>query len=279
MRISIDDLMQHSYVLTADECQLARFNAEFARCGLLPLPTPFIGRKVDRRSKEYLFNRHYLAAHYSHMQICDIANKNNWPYVCIFEDDAYPCRNVLRELGFLLSDIPDDALICRLGYVPYKGVCMKSGGGWRPILDGIFSDMYTGGSHAYIVFSGFFAENRRMIAKFNADILPLAAVRSMHHPRCYGQKELLNVWFYEWLMAPVVYHHEFQDRIYSVGMADNLFVQYAFIEWNNISRIRFKPSLRLEVKRKFASLRRLVKEKLSRILGWFARNPLSEEIP
>lgn len=257
MRITVEELLRHSYVLSNDARRLKVFYREFERHGLLVHPIPFEGRQVRRDSSEYAVNRHYMAAHFSHMQICELADRQGWPYVCVFEDDAYPCRNIIQELQSYLNRIPDDALICRLGYVPYDG--RLSGSGWTAMSDPALSGIYTGGSHAYIIFNDFFQENRRMIRKFIADMAPYIEKRALHNPKFLSLDELTTVWCYEWLMAPAVYRSPFQSRIYSVGLSDNLFAQYSFISWNMRTLRRFRVGLRCELVRKLRSIGEVLK--------------------
>ena len=45
------------------------------------------------------------------MLLIDLAKSSNLPNFLGFEDDAYPCNNILTFLENALSDIPDDTEI------------------------------------------------------------------------------------------------------------------------------------------------------------------------
>ena len=40
----------------------------------------------------------------------------DWPFVCIFEDDAYPCKDCRQWLEDSLKDLPDDIECLVLGH-------------------------------------------------------------------------------------------------------------------------------------------------------------------
>ena len=235
MTINLEELLAHSYVLTVSQHRLKHFNRTFQKYGLMPLPKPYRGRIVDRRSREYSINRHFVAAHMSHFEICELARRDGWPYVCIFEEDAAPCKNIGNELTEHLVDIPEDALICKLGYVPCSGeqLSLPCTGKWERITDEKFGRFFLGGSHAYIIFSRFYEYNSQMLRLYKDELEGLKDSTILHKPSCPRTTGMNHDWwFYEWLMTPNQFRHKFQERIYCVETCCNLFVQPEYLKWD-----------------------------------------------
>lgn len=121
MKISLDDLIEHSFCIACNNADYERFAEDFKKkLGVDKAPRMFRGfvfnvgfypalgiwsdRKVDRKD---------LGCSLTHSRIIQMAKALDWPYVCIFEDDA---RLVSSEKGrFLgiLDAIPDDINILR----------------------------------------------------------------------------------------------------------------------------------------------------------------------
>ena len=106
MKIDIQDLFKHSYVLSCDNDRLRLFYYNFSRYSL-PKPEWFHAI-VDKNLGGRKCNSLSMAA------MIQKAKDNDWPFVLIFEDDAYPCRDVYKRLSSL--EYPDNADIYVLGY-------------------------------------------------------------------------------------------------------------------------------------------------------------------
>jgi GR25 family glycosyltransferase involved in LPS biosynthesis len=80
----------------------------------------------------------------SHRNAILRAKELGWPFVGIFEDDAYPVKGVVNEISFCLSHVPDkcDILILGNSYVKSSSRFSKT----------FYNSVYGYGSHAYIVF-------------------------------------------------------------------------------------------------------------------------------
>ena len=52
----------------------------------------------------------------SHASLVRLAQSLNLPFICIFEDDAYPSKNIINDLTSVLTDLPDDIDVLRLGW-------------------------------------------------------------------------------------------------------------------------------------------------------------------
>lgn len=249
MTITVKDLLEHAYVLTVNKHRLARFYRTFQSRGLVPLPRPYSGRIVDRQSAEWRINRHYVAAHMSHFEICEKARKDNWPYVCIFEEDAIPCMDVYQRLSEHLIDIPDDAVVCKLGYVRCSGetLSLPCTGKFERITESKFAETSFAGSHAYIVFKSFYAQNTIMLSRYRELLEVLKDRVPVHNPSLLSKVDVgADWWFYEWLMTPKVYRNRLQSRIYHVETRCNLFSQADYVTWDAESArwfgLEFAPS-------------------------------------
>ena len=121
MKISLDELIEHSFCIACNNADYERFVEDFKKkLGVDKAPRMFRG---------FVFNVGYYSAlgiwtadkvyrkdfgcSLTHSRIIQMAKALDWPYVCIFEDDA---RLVPSEKGrFLgiLDALPDDINILR----------------------------------------------------------------------------------------------------------------------------------------------------------------------
>lgn len=109
----------------------------FIHHGLSPLPIKLEGIKEKKNTP---IKNCYL----SHRKALMLAKNRNWPFVCIFEDDAYPRNGIVDELNKYLSKIPDKCGVLILG-------------NYRLIEFSMFNKLFFNrvvcwGSHAYVVF-------------------------------------------------------------------------------------------------------------------------------
>ena len=129
--------MKHSFVITIDETRLEWFKKVFKFHGLEPIPRKFQGVTLWYNSPQY---NCYLA----HRNAILKAKKLNWPYVCIFEDDAYPVNHVMGKLDLLLEELPDDCNVFVLGQIMLWDIRGESGN--------FYSSFKSYGGHSYVVF-------------------------------------------------------------------------------------------------------------------------------
>lgn len=80
----------------------------------------------------------------------------NMPYICIFEEDAWPCINIQYELPYYLSEIPDNTDMIKLGTLGNEGKWKKN------ISEKFIQCEYTWGSHAYIIFNRYYDDYIRI---------------------------------------------------------------------------------------------------------------------
>ena len=91
MKLNLKDVLKHSFVITIDDKRFNDFKAIFKYHKLSPMPKRFQGTTLWYNSGKY---NCYLA----HRNAILKAKKLNWPYVCVFEDDAYPINGVVWEM-------------------------------------------------------------------------------------------------------------------------------------------------------------------------------------
>lgn len=72
MKLTINELLNNSYVLSVNDDKFEKFKEKFRSLGLC-CPQRYVGRIVDRASDEYKFNKHWIAAHTSHFEIVKMA--------------------------------------------------------------------------------------------------------------------------------------------------------------------------------------------------------------
>lgn len=83
---------------------------------------------------------------YSHASIIKLAKELDWPFVCIFEDDAYPCYDIKTKLEFYLKNVPDDCECLLLGNNDGNIKCGPYNNDFIKIQSMRF------GTHAYVIF-------------------------------------------------------------------------------------------------------------------------------
>jgi len=139
LKIELEELLEHSFVLTIDDKRLQTFKKVFKHHGIHPLPKKWKGRCEWWNSPIYNCCQ-------SHKDIVEHARKRNWDFVCVFEDDAWPINGVVDKLKSLLANVPDDCQSLLLGHI-----CNWKNNG----VSGEFIKGFLGyGTHAYVVFKG-----------------------------------------------------------------------------------------------------------------------------
>lgn len=153
MKIELDALMENSFVITVHEDRFQNFYTTFVNNGLMS-PRKFIGYTIPNgtyHSAGWVKKTNVFNCAFSHISIIKMADCLNWPYICIFEDDAYPCPNITSVLPEYLRDIPDDIDMLKIGYLNimdrYK---------LESYNDLYYSHAKTWGSHAYIIFRKYY---------------------------------------------------------------------------------------------------------------------------
>ena len=130
--------MAHSVVISINAERLAHFYNVFDMYGLSH-PTHIHGC-VDKKLTPP------MRCSMSHRMCVEYAKEHDWPYVLIFEDDAYPCDNILDILPQYLKHIPKNTRLCLLGYTYFKHAQDFS-----HVFNTVQSKAIAG-SHAYIIF-------------------------------------------------------------------------------------------------------------------------------
>ena len=152
MKIDINDLLKNSFVISIDNSRIELMNKIFLR-HLLKCPKVFNG--FSNKSSQNLFAKYNVekriqkAGAYncslSHAAVIKMAKCLQLPFVCIFEDDAYPCNDIMQQFKIYLSNIPDDAQCIILGWSrkPNKTI------NYNAFFDKVIGDI--NGSHSYII--------------------------------------------------------------------------------------------------------------------------------
>ena len=93
MDISLDSLFEYSFVISVNDERLGAFRRRFLEENL-PIPRVFTGfqyRNGVYRSAGIVKTRDTSNVRLSNLAIAKAAEALDWPFVCIFEDDARPC--------------------------------------------------------------------------------------------------------------------------------------------------------------------------------------------
>ena len=118
MKIELEELLAHSFVLTIDDKRFQTFKKVFEHHNLNPIPKKWTGHSEWWNSPIY---NCYL----SHKDIVGHARKNNWDFVCVFEDDAWPINGVVDKLKFGRGDAARQFGAARR--VPMEAVALLEG--------------------------------------------------------------------------------------------------------------------------------------------------------
>lgn len=153
MDIFIDQLLSNSFVLSIDNARIELLKKIFdyhklrsprvfngyANSDLKPL---FSGNINDKQ--QLLANAYNCSL--GHTAIIKMAKCLDLPYVLVFEDDAYPCKDICQQLEINLKNLPDDI------------ECLILGWSWLARNEKKISNTLTQlhcdehGSHAYVIF-------------------------------------------------------------------------------------------------------------------------------
>ena len=136
VRISGDELssLNNSFVISIDEGRRRELNSIFSKVGL-NTPTLCPGVVSENKDDRAVTNR---ALCESHRKVVELAVKNNLDWYIVFEDDAYPCDDIVSRLKNL--DLPD-ADVYLLGYTWTKHKVTDVTNGWFEVKEG---DICTG---------------------------------------------------------------------------------------------------------------------------------------
>lgn len=140
-KISIEQILENSFVISFEPEKIKMMQNIFNKSGL-KLPKVFPASHNSDLSGQY-------NCILSHVQIIRAAKAFNLPFVVIFEDDAYPCKQIVLKLIEVFSDIPDDTTILLLGWSNEA----------KPYGRQKFNEKYNkitqiiSGSHAYVIFN------------------------------------------------------------------------------------------------------------------------------
>lgn len=149
LRPDVGDLLKHSFVISVNEDRLNIFKRLF-EANFLEIPEKIAGCTDRKLSKTWM----RITA--SHLKCVKEAKARGWPFVVIFEDDAYPCDGIKEKLEFVRTNIPEDAEIICLNWTnlkcSYKNILDMSKSPFIRLEDGntvwgsacnmVFSDAY-----------------------------------------------------------------------------------------------------------------------------------------
>ena len=140
---SFNDLLKNSFVISYDDVKIRMLKKIFDHHGML---FPRVFQAMHNKDLDGPYN-----CSISHVQVIRAAKAFDLPFVVIFEDDVYPCIDVMMKVKKYLSIIPKDANIVILGWSnTEKG---------QEFIHSINRVTHLiGGSHSYIVFKSGYDE-------------------------------------------------------------------------------------------------------------------------
>ncbi len=135
--MTIEELFAHSVCISDSPERREIMRHSFAFAGL-PIPPMIRGMRIAAvygDGRKYYHRGTFCApcCTAAHLQCINMAEFLGWPFVCIFEDDAWPCLNCRTALEKELANIPESG-------VRFIGWCART------------NDLFYG-THAYVVFA------------------------------------------------------------------------------------------------------------------------------
>ncbi len=152
MKITKDDFLRNSYVISIDEKRLEKFYQSMDKINFHGIKH-LIGR-LDSKYPVQNVNETTIG-------ILLYGIRNNLDHITIFEDDAYPVKNFEEEFEKTISSIPDDCYCLALSYSHanswrnYKNKEKKYDNFQefkRPLINQKFIHKCWGGTQSYIIF-------------------------------------------------------------------------------------------------------------------------------
>lgn len=144
MTITVNELMEHSYVISTSREKYEKFCKVFQDAGFQMLPKWFDAVKISNGNRGH---SNKLNCSLSHLFLVKMAKQMNLPFICIFEDDSVPHKDIQSLLPYYLSNLNDNIGLLKLGWskIPPKSKIRK-------VSDKMDITKSRGG-HSYIVFN------------------------------------------------------------------------------------------------------------------------------
>lgn len=211
MNLDMNTLFDNSYCLTINHDRYLRLCNVFTYHNL-KTPREYIGYTCSNISKTRVkscYFQNLQNACFGHISIINMCRYTGKKMCCIFEDDAYPVKDIVNKLSYYLKDIPDDCNVLKFGD------CMLYPKNNKYTLINCFPCF---GAHAYLIFNiDLFLNTFNSVANSNIDWL------WTNIPNSYTIKD--NIFFqYEYNTSEVNVHKGFKQ------VADNDFVKYEDIQ-------------------------------------------------
>lgn len=142
----------------------------------------------------------------------------DWEYVCIFEDDALPCKEIVNKLEHYLNVLPEDADILKMGHLRYIDNPIK--------LSQDFIRVLTYGSHSYMVFK-----------RYYQDYIDIASNKDLHVDRLCMNNPTKNIYTTNECLF-IQEDSMFKDTVLHKHLKDMKFMESEYVK-NNFERWSF----------------------------------------
>lgn len=210
--LSVDEAFARSFVINLDGAKdkLPMMEKAFSAEGL-PVPRRFGAFQMKHLCHNEWWkiggNKYYMInCNASHLACIRMAEALGWPFVFVFEDDAWPRHGARDMIARAISDVPETCGVLRFEWSAGDRKDMpaverpwlrRSNGHWRPY-----------GAASYLIFADayqrYFDSYRAELKRYNQDLLftlydPLCAVTRYVDPMPFTQVSRSNGrWRYTW---------------------------------------------------------------------------------
>lgn len=157
MKFTVDDFMRHAFALVTNDDEYCRLCKRIWYAGFDQMPRKYCGLYpkvlVDRGG--------YINCCLSHFSIINMARTMGWDHVTILEADAFPMKDCMKQLSWLLDEkgVPDDADEISFGNIHFIRDWTNKNRGEKCLVDvdkderfgHIKDDLW--GTHAVVIFA------------------------------------------------------------------------------------------------------------------------------
>lgn len=197
--LTFDNLFKCSFVVSVNDKRYRWYKKVFKFFGLPP--SEKVGEKVKGQKPEYNCGM-------NHIECVRLAKERNYPYCLIFEDDAYPRKDIVEKLNFYIDEFNRQDNITRYTDVLYLGFfTFEKCGTLVPGLQNFNRTTKHWSSHAYIVFNKFY-DKFLSLKKFVKYVSSIDSIYKYPKIICYRTSESLFEQYIKYTNSTIYFKNE-----------------------------------------------------------------------
>ena len=180
--LTFDNLFKYSFVVSVNDKRYRWYKKVFKFFGLPAAEK--VGKKVKGQKPEFNCGM-------NHIECVRLAKERNYPYCLIFEDDAYPRKDIIEKLNFYITEFNrQSAITCNTDVLYLGFYSLQSYGTIIAGLHNFSKVTRHWSSHAYIVFKKFY-DKFLSLQKFTNYVTNIDSIWRYPKIICYRTSESL----------------------------------------------------------------------------------------